>query len=246
VVMLHGCIQDPDDFAAGTRMNELAQSEGFLVLYPAQSQAANPQRCWNWFKPRHQGRGKGEPALLVGMVREVMARHPVDSNRVYVAGLSAGGAMAAIVATAYPEAAACVHSGLAPGAAHDVKSAFSAMQKGAPRQQRAHQVPTIVFHGDADSTVHPANGRQLVDAAAGGARMEREVRRTAGGRSATRQVYRDAAGTVAAEYWVIHGAPHAWSGGSSHGSYTDPQGPDATEEMLRFFRDHPRGNVAKD
>jgi poly(hydroxyalkanoate) depolymerase family esterase len=250
LVMLHGCTQDPDDFAAGTRMNERAQSEGFLVLYPAQAQGANPQRCWNWFKPNHPGRGRGEPELLAGMVREVMARHPVDPDRVYVAGLSAGGAMAAILAAAYPElfAAAGVHSGLPPGAAHDVKSAFSAMKKGAPPQHRAYRVPTIVFHGDADATVHPSNGRQLADAAAaaGGTRMESEERRMAGERSATRQVHRDAAGRVAAEHWLIHGAPHAWSGGSSRGSYTDPQGPDATAEMLRFFRDHPRRDVATD
>ncbi|AEG94045.1 esterase, Carbohydrate Esterase Family 1-like protein [Ramlibacter tataouinensis TTB310] len=248
VVMLHGCTQDPDDFAAGTRMNELAQAEGFFVLYPAQAQRANPQRCWNWFKPNHQGRGRGEPELLAGMVRGLMARYPIDPDRVYVAGLSAGGAMAAIVAAAYPEifAAAGVHSGLAAGAAHDVPSAFEAMKKGAQRPARAVPVPTIVFHGDADATVHPVNGRQVMAAAGpvGGTTAEPEELRPAGRRRATRQVQRDATGAVVAEHWLVHGAPHAWSGGSKRGSYTDPEGPDATAEMLRFFREHPRKGVA--
>ncbi|TFZ05562.1 PHB depolymerase family esterase [Ramlibacter henchirensis] len=245
VLMLHGCTQDPDDFAAGTRMNELAQAQGFFVLYPAQSQRANPQRCWNWFKSNHQGRGRGEPELLAGMVRDVMARHPIDPARVYVAGLSAGGAMAAIVAAAYPElfAAVGVHSGLAPGAAQDVPSAFEAMKSGAARKPRPLPVPTIVFHGDADTTVHPTNGRQVIAAAAGagGTSTASEELRANGRRTATRQVHRDAAGAVAMEHWTVHGSPHAWSGGSARGSYTDPQGPDASAEMLRFFFEHPRG-----
>lgn len=244
VVMLHGCTQEPDDFAAGTRLNEFGGSDGLFVLYPAQSQRANPQRCWNWFKSNHQGRGRGEPGLLAGMVREVLGRHPIDPGRVYVAGLSAGGAMAAIVAAAYPElfAAVGVHSGLAPGTAHDVKSAFEAMRKGAAADSHPIPVPTIVFHGDADRTVHVANGRQVVDAAASGRDIHTtsELRRAAGRRSATRQVVCDATGAVVAELWVVHGSAHAWSGGSPGGSYTDPQGPDASAEMLRFFLEHGR------
>lgn len=244
VVMLHGCTQEPDDFAAGTRLNEFGGSEGLFVLYPAQSQRANPQRCWNWFKSNHQGRGRGEPGLLAGMVQEVLGRHPIDPGRVYVAGLSAGGAMAAIVAAAYPElfAAVGVHSGLAPGTAHDVKSAFEAMRKGAAADSHPIPVPTIVFHGDADRTVHVANGRQVVDAAASGRdiRTTSELRRAAGRRPATRQVVCDAAGAVVAELWVVHGSAHAWSGGSPDGSYTDPQGPDASAEMLRFFLEQGR------
>ncbi|KQT07559.1 extracellular catalytic domain type 1 short-chain-length polyhydroxyalkanoate depolymerase [Ramlibacter sp. Leaf400] len=243
VLMLHGCTQDPDDFAAGTRMNELAAAQGFFVLYPSQSQRANPQRCWNWFKSNHQGRGRGEPALFAGMVREVMARHSIDADRVYVAGLSAGGAMAAIVAEAYPElfAAAGVHSGLAPGVAHDVPSALEAMKKGGERKPRAPGVPTIVFHGDADTTVHPVNGRQVFESAgpAGGRAQSDEVQAN-GRRKATRQIQRDATGAVTMEHWSVHGSPHAWSGGSARGSYTDPTGPDASAEMLRFFLEHPR------
>jgi poly(hydroxyalkanoate) depolymerase family esterase len=243
VVMLHGCTQNPDDFAAGTRMNEAARAQGCYVLYPAQSRQANPQGCWNWFKHSHQVRGRGEPALLAGMVRTVMAQHRVDPARVYVAGLSAGGAMAAILGETYPElfAAVGVHSGLAAGAARDLPSALTAMKSGGAGTAQASGRPTIVFHGDADGTVHPVNGSQVV-AASGASGQDAEIdrQRAAGGRGYTRQVYRAEDGSVLAEHWVVHGSPHAWSGGSSAGSYTDPKGPDASAEMLRFFMEHPR------
>jgi len=243
VVMLHGCSQNPDDFAAGTAMNEAAESQGFFVLYPAQSQRANPQRCWNWFKHNHQQRGRGEAALLAGMTREVMARHGIDPQRVYVAGLSAGGAMAAILGNAYPDiyAAVGVHSGLAAGAASDLPSAMAAMKGGgAPAASSASGMPTIVFHGDADATVHQSNGEQVVAASAGAEASAEVLRHKAdGGRACTRRVHRDANGRVVAEHWLVHGAPHAWSGGSAQGSYTDSRGPDATAEMLRFFFEHP-------
>lgn len=249
VVMLHGCTQHPDDFAAGTRMNEAARERGLYVLYPAQSAQANPQRCWNWFKHSHQGRDRGEPAILAGMVREIARRHAVDPARIYVAGLSAGGAMAAILGQAYPDlfAAVGVHSGLAAGAARDLPSAHHAMRSGArPAAGQAPRVPTIVLHGDADKTVHPENGQQQFASAAGlgpehGAA---EAGRAPGGRRFTRRVRRDAAGRVVAEYWEVHGAGHAWSGGSPRGSYTDPQGPDATEAMLRFFEGQRRTPAA--
>jgi poly(hydroxyalkanoate) depolymerase family esterase len=240
--MLHGCTQDPDDFAAGTAMNDLAREQGFLVLYPAQVQHANASRCWNWFKHNHQRRDRGEPALLAGMTRSVMARHAVDPSRVYVAGLSAGGAMAAILGDAYPDlyAAVGVHSGLNPGAATDVKSAFEAMKRGAPGSAAPDRPPTIVFHGDRDTTVNPANGEHVVAQHASRATAEGERARSGNGRDYTRRRYRDAQGRVVAEHWVVHGSGHAWSGGRAAGSYTDARGPDATREMLRFFLEHRR------
>ena len=246
VVMLHGCTQDPEDFAAGTAMNEAALAQGFFVLYPAQSQQANPQRCWNWFKQNHQQRGRGEPSLIAGMTRDVMAQHSIDPARVYVAGLSAGGAMAAILGDAYPDlyAAVGVHSGLAAGAAADLPSALAAMKAGsASTGAGAGGTPAIVFHGDADATVHPRNGEQAVAASAGAGSTIEELRvpgSSGNGRASTRRVHRAADGRVLAEHWLVHGAAHAWSGGSANGSYTDARGPDATGEMLRFFFEHPR------
>ena len=245
VVMLHGCTQDPDDFAAGTRMNEAARALGCFVLYPAQSRQANPQGCWNWFKHSHQQRGRGEASLLAAMTRHVMARHDIDSARVYVAGLSAGGAMAAILGAAYPDlyAAVGVHSGLACGAAKDLPSALAAMRSGGTGAiSGAQGVPTIVFHGDADGIVHPDNGRHVIRASTGGADASPRAHRhqPAGRRSCTQHVHRSSTGDVLAEHWVVHGSGHAWSGGSSKGTYTDPGGPDATQEMLRFFLEHPR------
>jgi poly(hydroxyalkanoate) depolymerase family esterase len=242
VVMLHGCTQDPDDFAAGTAMNDAALDHGFFVLYPAQSPQANPQRCWNWFKHNHQARGRGEPELLAGMTRDVMARHAIDPARIYVAGLSAGGAMAAILGDAYPDlfAAVAVHSGLATGVAKDLPSALGAMKgSGARPDGVASGVATIVFHGDADATVHPGNGDHVVAASVGTGHSETEKGVSAGGRGYSRSVHRGPGGEVVAEHWVVHGAQHAWSGGSAKGSYTDPRGPDATGEMVRFFMEHP-------
>ena len=244
VVMLHGCTQSPDDFAAGTAMNDVALAQGFFVLYPAQSQRANPQRCWNWFKHNHQVRGRGEPALLAEMTRGVMKTHSIDPQRVYVAGLSAGGAMAAILGDAYPDlfAAVGVHSGLAAGIATDLPSALGAMKSGGTKiRDGASGVATIVFHGDADSTVHPRNSEQVIAASVGKApEVEVEQRKAAGGRAYTRSVHRQSDGSVVAEHWLVHGARHAWSGGNAKGSYTDAGGPDASAEMIRFFLAHPR------
>ena len=247
VVMLHGCTQDPDDFARGTRMNALARARGFLVLYPAQSQRANPQRCWNWFKHNHQDRGRGEPAILAGLVREVMAAHDVDPARVYVAGLSAGGAMAAILGEAFPDlfAAVGVHSGLPVGAASDAPSAFAAMKGGARIARRAARPgampPTIVFHGDADATVNVVNGEQVLEATGLARSPAVERAATPAGVPYSRRAYLDGQGAERGELWTLHGAGHAWSGGDPAGSYTDARGPDASAEMLRFFLAHPKG-----
>lgn len=252
VVMLHGCTQSPDDFAAGTRMNFLAEEQTCLVAYPAQATSANASRCWNWFRPGDQQRGLGEPSLIAGITRRVMSDYAVDPGRVYVAGLSAGAAAAAIMGMTYPDlyAAIGVHSGLACGAASDLSSAFAAMQHGEAAAGRGscRLVPTIVFHGDRDSTVHPRNGDWVIQQA--GATPSAALRATVqhgrvpGGHAYTRTLHADAQGQTVLEHWVIHGAGHAWSGGSPAGSYTDPQGPDATREFLRFFLEHRNVNTA--
>jgi poly(hydroxyalkanoate) depolymerase family esterase len=253
VIMLHGCTQSPDDFAAGTGMNLQAEQQGCCVAYPGQPATANPSKCWNWFNPGDQRRGEGEPSLIAGITRQVMGAEDIDPCRVYVAGFSAGGAAAAIMAAAYPDlyAAVGVHSGLACGAARDLPSALAAMRQDgtmafaerAPGPMAANRssVPMIVFHGDQDKTVHPRNG-DLVAAQAQAATRDsgREQGRVPGGHAYSRTIRRDAGGRVVLEQWVIHGAGHAWSGGSPAGSYTDPQGPNAAREMLRFFLEHAR------
>lgn len=242
LVMLHGCTQSPEDFAAGTRMNVLAEQHGLYVAWPEQDQAANAQRCWNWFQPGDQARDAGEPAIIAGIVREVASGHRVDPARVYVAGLSAGGAQAAIMAEAYPDlfAAAGIHSGLARGIARDLPSALAAMKRGpaAVPPAAGPGVPTILFHGDEDRIVNPANSDALAARAlAGGAGLRTEIEegRSAGGLAWHRTRYFDAAGGARLERWTVAGAGHAWSGGSPDGSFTDPRGPDASSEMLRFF-----------
>jgi poly(hydroxyalkanoate) depolymerase family esterase len=243
VVMLHGCTQDPDDFAAGTRMNEIADELGILVVYPCQPQSANPQRCWNWFNTGDQQREGGEPSLIAGITRQVVEAFSADSGRVYVAGLSAGGAAAAILAVRHPDlfAAVGVHSGLACGAAHDMPSAFAAMRNGAFAPRRwGKLVPTIVFHGDADKTVNPVNADHVIAQARMSAELDEVMTQgeTPAGMAYTRTVYVDAGGADMAERWVLRGAGHAWSGGSASGSYTNPRGPDASREMIRFFLRH--------
>ncbi|ABE29712.1 esterase, PHB depolymerase family protein [Paraburkholderia xenovorans LB400] len=249
IVMLHGCTQNADDFAAGTRMNEMAERHGFIVVYPNQTQAANPSKCWNWFKPGDQLRDQGEPSLIAGITREVMGRYRVDPARVYVAGLSAGGAMADIMLKTSPDlyAAAGVHSGLAYGCAKDLPSALGAMRGGNAQHRRARAVPQrplIVFHGDADTTVHPSNAAGIVASFDAGTTTVSAQSGAASGRRAHTRTHTQqrhvAANGVEAEYWSIHGAGHAWSGGSRQGSYTDPSGPDAAAEMVRFFLAHPQ------
>lgn len=244
VVMLHGCTQNAADFAAGTAMHRQAEEQGCLVLYPDQERSANSSNCWNWFDAAHQRRDAGEASILADMTREVVREHGADPGRVYVAGLSAGGAMAAVLGAAYPDvyAAVGVHSGLPAGAARDLMSGLHAM-KGAGHVRPAaldRRVPLIVFHGDQDAVVHPSNGealyRQFTLAGQDASLREIEERGAAGTRRGhTRTTALDGAGRVVAEHWVVHGAGHAWAGGDPAGSYTDAGGPDASAEMLRFF-----------
>ena len=247
VVMLHGCTQSPDDFAVGTRMNDLAEEQTFLVAYPAQDVSANVSKCWNWFNAGDQQRDQGEPSLIAGITRQIMRDFLVEPGRVYIAGLSAGGAAAAIMGSTYPDlyAAIGVHSGLACGAATDMPSAFEAMRQGPSSgalQPCRHDdsrpaVPTIVFHGDRDMIVNPVNGDQVIAQSKAAADFRITVTRgeAPGGMGYTRTVQADKNGRPILEHWVLHGAGHAWSGGSAAGSCTEPRGPDASREMMRFF-----------
>jgi poly(hydroxyalkanoate) depolymerase family esterase len=261
VVMLHGCSQDPDDFATGTRMNMIAEEQNCFVLYPAQSESANGSRCWNWYDALNQRRNLGEPSIIAGMTRDIMQAFSIDPEKVFIAGLSSGGAMAAILGATYPDLyrAVGIHSGLPYASARNLTSALAAMKEGS-RSTRSGRLtslmflpmrkamPTIVFHGDRDRTVHPRNGEQIIEqsisnaahgVAGAGSKDLPEITigqgKAENGRSYTHSVHRDRHGQVIAEHWVVHGTGHAWSGGSSSGSFTDSKGPDAAREMLRFF-----------
>jgi poly(hydroxyalkanoate) depolymerase family esterase len=247
IVMLHGCKQDPDDFAAGTRMNDVAEVHGLVVAYPGQTGAYNASSCWNWFDRAHQERDFGEPAIIAGITREIASEFGLDRQSVFVAGLSAGGAMAVVMGETYPDlyAAVGVHSGLAYGSANDVISAFAAMRgevgPGSVEQARRGAnftaMRTIVFHGSADRTVHPSNSHRIVEAAnpGGAVRAKTQHGRAAGGRTYTRTIITGPDGSPQLEHWRMDGVGHAWSGGHPDGTYTDPQGPDASLEMARFF-----------
>ena len=265
IVMLHGCKQDPDDFAAGTRMNSLAEEHRCIVVYPDQPRSANPLKCWNWFQAADQQRNAGEPSIIAGITGRVISTYAVDKNRVYVAGLSAGGAMAAVMGMAYPNlyAAMGIHSGLPYAVADDLPSAFAAM-RGMAASGRSRRnviagtqaydriIPTIVFHGDLDTKVHPRNADRLIAQwttligrqGKNGNKVNKThvaVRRgqVPKGHGYNRAIHHDSEGKIILEQWRIHGAGHAWSGGSLNGSYTDPRGPDAGREMIRFFFEHP-------
>lgn len=251
VVLLHGCKQDAQEFARGTAMNALAEEHGCMVLYPEQISKSNAQRCWNWFEPGHQQLDEGEPGMIAALTQQVLAHdyngQRADPTRVYIAGLSAGGAMAAVVAGLYPHifAAVGVHSGLPSGAAQDLMSAFGAMRRGA-KGLATPPMPTIVFHGSGDKTVHPDNGDHISDAAlaalkASGlplVKSRSKVGTDTQETSTEKTVYRVADGPSYVEHWRIDAGPHAWSGGDSAGSYTDPDGPSASAAMLSFFLQH--------
>jgi len=249
VVMLHGGTQGVGEFAVGTGMNALAERDTFLVAYPEQAKSANAMKYWNWFQPGDQVKGAGEPSLIAGITQQVMSTYSVDASRVFIAGFSAGGAMAAVMAGTYPDlyAAVGVHSGLPHGAAHDLPSAFAAMSHGptTPTRRAGRAVPLIVFHGDRDPIVGPINAECLVADAlrtAGPGSVRSTMRgQVQDGHAYTRTVYRNSNGETLIERWIIHQAGHAWSGGHASGSYTDSRGPDASAELMRFFGEHARG-----
>lgn len=245
ILMLHGCSQTPDDFAVGTHINALAEKQGFAIAYPAQTRGHNGASCWNWFKPGHQNRGAGEPAILASLTRRLMREFGLGREAVFVAGLSAGGAMAAILADVYPDvfSAAGIHSGLTRGSARDVITAMSAMRNGGPSEgiaasvaMRTYPVRRIIFQGEADTTVHPSNAAMIVAAAVGSDAVPTKIgKRTVRGRGYARSDFSGSDGAVMLELWMIEGSGHAWSGGRVAGSYTDCKGPDASVQMIRFF-----------
>jgi poly(hydroxyalkanoate) depolymerase family esterase len=247
ILMLHGCSQTPDDFAIGTHMNTLAEKHGLAVVYPAQARGHNAASCWNWFQPSHQRRGTGEPAILSSLTRKLTKEFGLDRSAVFVAGLSAGGAMAATLVNLYPEiySAAGIHSGLAHGSARDVISAMSVMRDGVvglsvvlpDAVPYAVPVRRIIFQGATDSTVHPSNSARIVAAAQGDDAVPTRIgNRSSGGRDYVRTEYPGSDGATLTEHWMIEGAGHAWSGGRAAGTYSDTKGPDASAQMVRFFR----------
>lgn len=248
IVMLHGCTQNPEDFAAGTGMNALAEEHRLIVVYPAQTGGDNSMSCWNWFRPGDQVRDAGEPAIIAGLTESLRDQYAIPNDRVFVAGLSAGGAMAAIMGETYPElyGAIGVHSGLAYGSANDVMSAFNAMrgqvgfEKALSRNGGGLEARprVIVFHGDADTTVHPSNAGRIVASHGSLGNTSRTEHGPSGEtRAYSRLVAERDDGAHGMECWIIDGAQHAWSGGSPRGSYTDPRGPNASAAMVAFFLD---------
>jgi len=254
VVMLHGCTQDPDDFARGTRFNDAAASAGVLVAWPEQPAASQVQKCWSWYDPAHQAAAGGEPALIAGITHEVMASHAVDVSRVYIAGVSAGAAMAVNTAASHPGlyAAVASHSGIPYRAASDVPHALGVMRSGSPDPAilayalqdalGSRAMPLIAIHGAADHVVAPVNSRQLAATWAGVLRVQSSApqQATEGGLAVERTRWKGADGKTAVELVIVDGLGHAWSGGSPEGTFTDARGPDASRVILRFLLDHRR------
>lgn len=269
VIMLHGCQQTALDFAAGTRMNQLAESYNFIVAYPQQAESANVDGCWNWFLAANQQRGQGEPAIIAGIaeaIRQNTAQWSIDARRVYVAGLSAGGALAVILGATYPDifAAIGVHSGLEYGAASNQLVAVQAMRQGGPNPfvqgqaayaamgNAARVVPTIVFHGTNDGSIAPINGDQVVqqwmetDQLASGGTYQPDFAdpssvtggQVTGGYRYTTFLWNDSQHATMQSYWKVSGLGHAWSGGDPIASFADPLGPDASAAMYAFFMLH--------
>lgn len=270
LVMLHGCQQDPDDFATGTRMNEHAEQHTFLVLYPQQPKALNPQRCWNWFLAANQERARGEPAEIADLIEHVCQQYTVDRGRIYAAGISAGGAMALILAATYPDlvAAVGVCAAVPYRAATTVSSALRTMRRGGNRQRSSGRavyeamgnyqrtMPLILFHGTADRTVSPVNAQQIVVqwtelnrltsngmARTDSALPSETTEALINGRGVTRRRYDSSDGLTLIETYVIEGMGHSWPGGQPQGSFTDPEGPDASALMVAFFLNHPMVDI---
>lgn len=239
LLMLHGCTQNPADFALGTRMNEWGERAHFAVLYPEQSAEANGRLCWNWFVKAHQQADSGEPGFLMDVTQKTMAQLAIPPDRVFLAGLSAGACMAAILASRYPGffAGLGLHSGVPLGAAGSTVGALLAM-RGLSRwaKDQGWTSPTIIFHGDKDNVVSVKNADRLRQQASHGALSTREETIQEGGRQTRRGQWLNDQGRVQVESWVVEGLGHAWSGGSPEGSWTDPKGPDASAHLVRFFQ----------
>jgi poly(hydroxyalkanoate) depolymerase family esterase len=269
VMMLHGCMQNPETLAASSGMNSVADKNNFLVVYPEQIKEANPLRCWNWFDTKHQTRDSGEPALLAAIVQQIGSTHSIDTQRVYVAGLSAGAAMAVVMGATYPDlfSGIGVMAGLAFKAATTVETGLAAMKQGGPdprqqgllafqeirsnpRSKSIRRLPVIVFHGDADPYLNPINGDQVIeqwattndylDDGKGNGSVKSEPAQTIQGsvpegHQFTKSVYNDRSGKLLLERWIVKGLGHAWSGSPAAAPFADPKGPNASEEMWRFF-----------
>lgn len=248
LIMLHGCMQTPRDFAVGTGMNACAEQKGCIIAYPSQQPSSNLHRCWNWFRPGDQHRGNGEPALTAAVTRAIMAEQSVDPERVYVAGFSAGGAAALIMSAAYPDlyAAVGVHSGLARGSATSSWSALNAMRGNTQNQSQAQPspfVPVFIIHGDGDRTIAASNSTQIAAMASASYGPTRLVTRTRtkgfpGGLSYSSKTYFERGCDPVIEHWTVYGGAHGWSGGNRRGSFTQPSGPDASQAMLAFLLSH--------
>ncbi len=260
-----GVVGDLAGFAAATRMKAVADRHGFVVVLPGQERGDNAMGCWSWFQPEHRIRGRGEPAAIAGIVGQLLGETGlrIDARRIFVCGLSSGGAMAAILAATYPDlfAAAAIHSGLAYGSASNTASAYAAMANGGPDPaahgraayaamgRHARAVPTMVIHGSADTTVAAVNAHQVLEQAMAANRLAAPDCRLLdadhpaavssgqvdGGHAYTRSRWTDRRGALMHELLLVEGLGHAWSGGLAGGSHTDPRGPDATDAIARFF-----------
>ncbi|MES2760270.1 MAG: PHB depolymerase family esterase [Pseudomonadota bacterium] len=257
IVMLHGCEQTATLFAQGTRMNQLAETAGYAVLYPQQSVSTHRHRCWKWYDRATQ-QGGGDVPMIVGIINKVMANYPIDRSRIYICGISAGAAMANIVALNHPDlfAGLGLHSGPSFGGAHSTIGALTVMQHGAGmrvdgaiaevlgRREQFQPLPTILIHGDEDHVVRPINlahlTRQamLVNRLPADSPEQVEVKVKRGRSYQLRDVY--SGRKVMLRVARIAELKHAWSGGDERISFNSAQGPDASKMMLDFFSRHRR------